>query len=229
MTDPSLYSFSDEFFQNLLNAQQQAQPDEQYYTEEEDSEPIQEEDESDDYEQKYNDLNDQYQQQVELNRQLQEQVSQQSYLEPEESSDDPSYITNFLYENVLGTAKAGSKFQAFGSYEEGKNALLHQLKLYQTGKTRNPVGPNSSLLEAMSVYAPSSDNNDPQGYANFIAKQIGVSANTPISQIDTDKWAGAIEKMEGNKVGNNPGNLKRYQVGGEIEYHIPDNVNMLIY
>lgn len=106
--------------------------------------------------------------------------------------------------------KYGETFQTFGSYSEGRNALENQLRLYQTGKTRNPVKPSSSLYEAMSVYAPASDNNNPKKYAEFIANKLGISPSTPISQIDTKQWADAIEVMEGNKGrGNNPGNLKR--------------------
>jgi hypothetical protein len=99
-------------------------------------------------------------------------------------------------------------FRTFGSYKEGRVALENQLDLYKTGKTKNPVKPTTSLVDAMSVYAPVSDGNDPVNYANFIARRLGVSTNTPIHKIDTKKWADAIEKMEGNKKGNNPGNLR---------------------
>ena len=105
---------------------------------------------------------------------------------------------------------ANPGFRTFSTYAEGRNALENQLKLYQTGKTKNPVSPNSSLLHAMSVYAPKGDgNNNPVVYANFIAQRLGISPNTPISKINTKQWADAIEKMEGNKHGNNPGNLRR--------------------
>lgn len=120
--------------------------------------------------------------------------------------------SGYVYEDNP-TPSSSKGFKKFATYEEGKKALVNQLNLYKTGKTRNPVKPSSTLLEAMSVYAPSSDNNDPVRYANFIAKQLGITVNTPISKIDTDKWANAIEKMEGNKSGNNPGNLRR-QSGG---------------
>lgn len=111
--------------------------------------------------------------------------------------------------------KPGAKkgFRSFATYEEGKNALMNQLKLYQTDKSKTGIKSNSTLLQAMSIYAPSSDNNNPTHYANFIAKKLGIDVNTPISKIDTKKWADAIEIMEGNKVGNNPGNLRK-QTGG---------------
>lgn len=106
-------------------------------------------------------------------------------------------------------------FRNFSTYEEGRNALENQLNLYKTGKTKVGLKSDSTLLEAMSKYAPYGDGaNDPVAYANFIAKKAGVTVNTPISQIDTKKWADAIEKIEGNKVGNNPGNLRAFEKGG---------------
>ena len=106
-------------------------------------------------------------------------------------------------------------FRNFSNYEEGRNALENQLNLYKTGKTKVGLKSDSTLLEAMSKYAPYGDGaNDPVAYANFIAKKAGVTVNTPISQIDTKKWADAIEKIEGNKVGNNPGNLRAFEKGG---------------
>lgn len=116
-------------------------------------------------------------------------------------------------------APVSSKFRQFNSYEAGKNALVNQLRLYQTGKTRTGVKPNFTLLQAMSVYAPPHEN-DTNRYANFIAHKLGVTTDTPISQIDTHKWADAIAQFEGNK-GNNPGNLKR-QTGGFSLNSVPD-------
>lgn len=106
---------------------------------------------------------------------------------------------------------ANSGFKSFSSYSEGRKALENQLDLYKTGKSAHTTG-RETLAEATSIYAPPSENNT-KAYINFVAKKLGVSPNTPISQIDTKKWADAIEKIEGNKRGNNPGNL-RYQFGG---------------
>lgn len=103
-------------------------------------------------------------------------------------------------------------FQSFGSYQEGRAALENQLELYKSGRSQHTTG-NETLAEATSIYAPPNEN-DTENYINFVTKQLGVSRDTPISQIDTKKWADAIEKMEGNTKGNNPGNLRKYEFGG---------------
>jgi len=126
------------------------------------------------------------------------------------STDDNPYSSTSV-EASTGNPYTGdpSGFKSFGSPEEGRNALLNQLERYQTGKTKFGIGPNSTLLQAMSTYAPSSDGNNPLHYAHVVAKIAGVDINTPISKIDRNKWADAITKMEGNKHGNNPGNLRK--------------------
>lgn len=110
------------------------------------------------------------------------------------------------------------KFRNFNSPEEGYQALVYQLMLYQTGKTKTGVKPNWTLLQAMNKYAPSSDNNNPNHYAKTIANRMGISVNTPISQIDTYKWADEVAKFEGNRTYLNSGHRKK-QYGGEDDYN----------
>lgn len=142
----------------------------------------------------------------------QEQYNLAMSIAMEQFGDNPNYGQyNSRRQRSEGNPYSGeaqSGFRAFPTYQAGRKALEYQLDLYKTGKTKNPVKPSSSLLEAMSVYAPASDNNDPQGYARFIANRLGITTTTPISQIPTSKWADAIEIMEGNSKGNNPGNLR---------------------
>src|SRR5690606_35099670 len=74
------------------------------------------------------------------------------------------------------------------------------LDLYQTGRSKTGVKPHNSLYEAMAIYAPASDNNNPKKYAEFIGKKLGIDPyKTPIHSIDKIKWAEAISIMEGNK------------------------------
>lgn len=137
-------------------------------------------------------------------------------LSPEDIVNSVTSYRNFM-KNKASTLSG--QFQSFNSPEEGRQALLNQLNLYQTGKTKTGLKPTSSLYEAMAKYAPSSDNNNPKAYAEFIAKKLNIPATTPISQVDPNQWANAITQMEGNKKGNNPGNLKKFQKGG---YYVVD-------
>lgn len=214
-TDASLYQFSDDFYNAIRGAQEAPiYSDDEIYD-------IPSDDEDGDYNPMYEELLQKYEEQHAALESLQAQLEARDSFTYEESpypEDDPNYVMDFVWRNagsrrpmMADDSDYSSEFQTFGSYEEGRQALERQLNLYQTGRTRNPVGPSSTLKEAMSVYAPAADNNDPTSYTNFIAKKIGVSPNTPISQIDTRAWASAIEQMEGNKYGNNPGNLKKYR------------------
>jgi len=100
--------------------------------------------------------------------------------------------------NIGNIKDKNGKFLSFNSREEGKQALINQLRLYQTGKSKTGVKPNFTLYEAMDKYAPSSDKNNPKQYSEFIAKKIGITINTPIKDIDLNKWAEAIAIFEGN-------------------------------
>lgn len=140
---------------------------------------------------------------------------------------DQSAMLGFSPEDILNETMNSSRyagrnvgdnnFRSFATPEEGRQALENQLRLYQIGRTKNNVKPSSSLYQAMSTYAPEADHNKPIQYAEFIAKKLGISPNTPIANIDTKKWADAITIMEGNKKGNNPGNLRPYQQGGTYD------------
>lgn len=213
----AIYSALDDYKQSLQPTQQQDEP-----------QPTDEQNQDEtDQSSNYEDLLSKYQ---ELEQRLNDYS--QSAKTPEQDYGD-SFL-NFLFNSgednspidfsrlggggggaVVGAmaSKSTGQFKSFDSPEAGKDALIHQLSLYQTGKTRNNVKPSSTLSEAMHVYAPTSDNNNPDQYAKFIANRLGITTDTPISQIDTTKWAEAITQMEGNKSGNNPGNIRR-QMGG---------------
>jgi hypothetical protein len=87
-----------------------------------------------------------------------------------------------------------------------------------TGATRSNLGANSTLHDFFSVYAPSSDSNNPLAYAQDVAKKLGVTVDTPIGELrgKVEQFARAIADHEGftsgasglARVNNNPGNLK---------------------
>ena len=79
------------------------------------------------------------------------------------------------------------------------NALKHQLNLYKKGKNNNGSSHTTgkeTLLEMMRIYAPASDNNTPDKYAQVVANFLGVTTSTKIADLDIDKWAAAIASVE---------------------------------
>lgn len=100
------------------------------------------------------------------------------------------------------------QYRNFNTPEEGRTALINQLDLYQSGKTKTGVNGNHTLTQAMHIYA-----SDAPNYADFIAKKLGISKDTKIKDIDKNKWADAITQFEGNT------NIdtKQYEQGGLFE------------
>lgn len=88
-------------------------------------------------------------------------------------------------------------FLTFASPEQGTDALRNDLYGKMTGNTKTGLGPDSSLLQFSSVYAPASDGNNPTQYAQNLASQMGVSTDTPIGQLNLDDFTSAVAKNEG--------------------------------
>lgn len=98
-------------------------------------------------------------------------------------NNNPGNLKFTGYTALLGATGQDDKgFARFATPNIGIEALksfLHQaangiLMAYQ---------PTMSLLDFFHVYAPSSDNNEPNAYAQFVAMKIGVPVTTPIDQI----------------------------------------------
>jgi hypothetical protein len=102
-------------------------------------------------------------------------------------------VRNFNPGNIMDTGfggqkVAGERFTVFSSPQEGFNALVSKIQNIQNGGSK-VYSPDMTLLQYISKYAPSSDNNNPQAYANGIAKNLGITANTKIRDIDATKLA----------------------------------------
>ncbi len=79
--------------------------------------------------------------------------------------------------------QSGTKngFAVFNTYKDGYNALVYQLALACTGKTK-VYNINMSLIQFLSVYAPKSDGNQPTQYANNVVLLTGLrNIDEPIS------------------------------------------------
>ena len=95
--------------------------------------------------------------------------------------------------NYLATGQSNN-FCKFPSYEVGYTALKNQVRSVATGKSATyngkakelyklANGSQLTLIQYFSIYAPTSDNNNPQKYAEFVAKECGISAKTQIGDL----------------------------------------------
>lgn len=83
---------------------------------------------------------------------------------------------------ALAIGKDSAGFCIFKSYADGRKCLTDMLV---RAATPPPEGyyPEMTLRQFFAKYAPSSDNNDPDAYAKFVAQKTGVTVDTPISQL----------------------------------------------
>lgn len=77
---------------------------------------------------------------------------------------------------------ARNGFSVFRTYEDGWAALLYQLNLAASGKSKI-YRPDMSLADFFRLYSPASDGNDPDRYARFVAGRIGVPVETKIGTL----------------------------------------------
>lgn len=82
--------------------------------------------------------------------------------------------------NTVGRDDKG--FAIFKSYQDGLNYLCTILYNAAAGKSK-VYRPNMTLLEWAQTYAPASDNNDSDRYAQVVAAKIGVSVNTKLKDL----------------------------------------------
>lgn len=82
----------------------------------------------------------------------------------------------------MAVGKDSTGFCIFETYAKGLNALETLLTRAATGLS-TVYSPEDTLLGFYEKYAPSSDNNHPAGYANFIAGKLGVPVTTKIKEL----------------------------------------------
>lgn len=70
----------------------------------------------------------------------------------------------------------------FSTYEFGWNALVHQLTIAINGMSQ-VYNPEMTFLEFFQKYAPSSDNNNPEKYAKFVAERLGLTIQDKIKEV----------------------------------------------
>lgn len=109
-------------------------------------------------------------------------------------------VRNFNPWNIMdtwfgGQKVAGERFTRFDTPQQWFNALVAKIQNIQAGNSK-VYSPDMTLTQYMSKYAPASDNNNPQAYANQVAKFLWVPVWTTIWQIDPVKLAEAHAKHE---------------------------------
>jgi hypothetical protein len=72
-------------------------------------------------------------------------------------------------------------YTIFPDFVSGYSALLRELASKLSGHNTHGIGPASTLLSLMNVYAPAADSNDPHAYADFVAKWVGLAIGRPIT------------------------------------------------
>lgn len=124
--------------------------------------------------------------------------------------------------NPLGI-KPGGKFSQFSTPEQGLQAGAQLIQRYQSGT--GPAGINGNTpLEAMvnTWINGTATRKIGQGYnADDVAKYLGITSNTPISQIDPQKLAFAIAHFE---TGYQPGTGSQQQSQNYTGSPIVDSV-----
>lgn len=83
-----------------------------------------------------------------------------------------------------GINQLGKKngFSYFKDYETGRNACRHQITISADGRSRI-YNPEMTLLEFFNKYAPSSDNNQPSLYYEFVIKNTGFARDMQIKEL----------------------------------------------
>lgn len=114
-------------------------------------------------------------------------------------------------------------FRAFGSALEGWEAMKNQLMRYFTGKTTGRR--LQTIMDIVSTWAPSADNNDPAKYARDVAGWMGVSPTAALNLSDPNTMAMLMQSMarkEGYSNWNSP--LAHQAAGAQVNQQNTYNI-----
>ena len=84
---------------------------------------------------------------------------------------------------TVGTAtppKDSGGFAIYNTYQEGLDALKRDISAKITGNTHTGLGPNSTIRDFFYTYAPPSDNNPTEKYAQTVANALGVTPDATL-------------------------------------------------
>ena len=121
----------------------------------------------------------------------------------------------------LRDTKTGN-FRVFDDPNKGRLALLNDIKIKQSGKSKH-IQPGASLAQLGDVWAPPSDNNVKGDWARNVAKTLKVDVSHPFDKLAPEKLLQGVMVAEGTnsmKLGspqtNNQNKLTREQMTANI-------------
>lgn len=79
----------------------------------------------------------------------------------------------------IGTDSRG--FAKFATAADGYAALIAYIQRQAAGDLYTGMGPSTTLAEFFSKYAPSSDSNNPDQYAQFVAGKMSAALGIPVT------------------------------------------------
>lgn len=94
---------------------------------------------------------------------------------------------NLRFAGQKGAVQGQGGFARFQSPQQGYDALRNQIRL--------DTGRGHTVGSFINKYAPPSEN-DTGGYISNVTRSLGVSPNTPLSQVDLDAIARAVARQE---------------------------------
>ena len=107
-------------------------------------------------------------------------------------NNNPWNIKDTSFGNVIWVGK--NNMAQFATPEDWFDALVEKIKFNQTNKSSKYYW--TTIAQYFEKYAPSNDGNNPQAYASSVAKNLWVSVNTKISNLDPIKFAAQIAKHD---------------------------------
>ncbi|HSX86854.1 MAG TPA: hypothetical protein VLG17_02505, partial [Pseudomonas sp.] len=101
---------------------------------------------------------------------------------------NPGNIRPGAFADRYGAVGQAGGFAVFPSYEQGR--VAKQALVF------GPSYSNKTIRQAIEKYAPATDDNNPRIYANTIAKDLGISPDTLISDLTPEQQTAMLDSME---------------------------------
>ena len=110
---------------------------------------------------------------------------------------------NLSAHNYGNIKNVDGKFNAYASRHDGLMAIAERIKRYHEDPKRNA----QSISDIIHIYAPKEDSNDPDGYAVFLGKRLGISPTARLNFDDPKMVAGLVQGIAAMEHGAKKGSV----------------------